>query len=114
MVSDCQFSSYAGLGKKYAGQGSGPELSDLMDEVASKVPAKWKIISIQLGLTLADQQHIAAITSNDPVQSFTVVFTIWKNQTTKPYTWSTIIEALKAPSVDEVRLAQELTNKLQT
>ena len=85
-----------------------------MDEVASKVPAKWKIISIQLGLTLADQQHIAAITSNDPVQSFTVVFTIWKNRTTKPYTWSTVIEALKAPSVDEVRLAQELTTKLQT
>ena len=108
------FYSCAALGKKYAGLGSGPELSDLMNEVASKVPAKWKIISVHLGLTLADQQCIIAITSSDPVQCFTYVFTIWRNRATKPYTWSTIIEALEAPSVDEVRLAHELTTNLQS
>ena len=106
-------SSCVGLGKKYVGLGSEPELSDLMNEVASKVPAKWKIISIQLGLTVADQHCITALTSSDPIQCFTSVFTIWRNRATKPYTWSTIIEALKAPSVDEVRLAQEVTTNVQ-
>jgi len=59
-------SSCVGLGKKYVGLGSEPELSDLMNEVASKVPAKWKIISIQLGLTLADQHCITALTPRTP------------------------------------------------
>jgi len=42
------------------------------------------------------------------------VFKVWRSRVTKPYTWSTIIEALEAPSVDEVRLAQELTTKLRS
>ena len=45
-------SSLAGLGSKYLGLTSEPELSDLMNEVASKVYAKWKEISIQLGLSM--------------------------------------------------------------
>jgi len=105
--------SCVGLGKKYVGLGSEPELSDLMNEVASRVSSKWKTISIQLGLTHNDQECFIASTS-DPMQCFSSVFKVWRNRATKPYTWSTVIEALKAPSVDEVRLAQELTTKLQT
>ena len=56
----------AGLGSKYAGLESEPELSDLMNEVASKVSSKWKDISIQLGLTLNDQKHFMELTLGDP------------------------------------------------
>ena len=103
---------HAGLGNKYTGQESEPELSDLLDEVASEVPSKWKQISIQLGLTLEDQECFMASSSNDPIQCFTSVFKVWKRRATKPYKWSTVIQALKAPSVGEVRLAEELTTKL--
>ena len=106
-------SSCVGLGKKYVGLGSEPELSDLMNEVASRVSSKWKTISIQLGLTHNDQECFIASTS-DPMQCFSSVFKVWRNRATKPYTWSTIIEVLGAPSVDEARLAQELTIKLQS
>ena len=117
-----KFSSYhlacclfiVGLGSKYAGLKSGPELSDLMTEIASKVPAKWKEISIQLGLTLSDQKHFMEVTLGDPKQCFTFVFTVWKNRATRPYTWSTMIEVLESPAVDEMRLAQELRRKLQS
>ena len=107
-------SSLAGLGSKYLGLTSEPELSDLMNEVASKVYAKWKEISIQLGLTLNDQKYFMELTLGDPKQCFTFVFTVWKSRATKPYTWSTVIQTLESPAVDEMRLAQELRTKLQS
>ena len=107
-------SSLAGLGSKYTGLESEPELPDLMNEVASKVSAKWKEISIQLGLTLNDQKYFMELTLGDPKQCFTFVFTVWKSRATRPYTWSTVIQALESPAVDEMRLAQELRTKLQS
>ena len=107
-------SSLAGLGSKYAGLESEPELSDLMNEVASKVPAKWKQISIQLELTPSDQECFMALSPNDPLQCFTSVFKVWKSRAIRPYTWSTVIEALESPAVDEMRLAQELRTKLKS
>ena len=107
-------SALAGLGSKYSGPESEPELPDLMNEVASKVPAKWKQISIQLGLTPSDQECFMASSPNDPIQCFTSVFRVWKSRATRLYTWSTVIQALEAPAVDEIRLAQELRMKLQS
>ena len=103
---------HAGLGNKYNGQESEPELLDLLDEVASKVPSKWKQISIQLGLTPEDQECFMVTSFNDPIQCFTAVFKVWRSRAIKPYKWSTVIQALRAPSVGEVRLAEELTTKL--
>ena len=104
----------AGLGSNYAGLESEPELSDLMNEVASKVSAKWKEISIQLGLTVNDQKCFIDVTSGDPNQCLTFVFNVWKNRATRPYKWSTVIEVLETPAVGEKRLAQELKTKLQS
>ena len=83
-----------------------------MNEVASKVSAKWKQINIQLGLTPNDEECFMASTPNDPIQCITSVFKVWKNRATKPYTWSTVIEVLNAPAVGETRLAHELSTKL--
>ena len=114
VISLSAISILAGLGSRYAGLETEPELSDLMNEVASKVPSKWKQISIQLGLTPSDQECFMASTPNDPLQCFTSVFRVWKCRATRPYTWSTVIEALQSPAVDEMRLAQELRTKLQS
>ena len=100
------------MGSKYKGLESEPELSDLMNEVASKVSAKWKQISIQLGLTPNDEECFMASTPNDPIHCLTSVFKVWKKRAKKPYTWSTVIEVLNAPAVDEIRLGKELTTKL--
>ena len=108
------FFSLAGLAQKYVGVDSEPELSDLMNEVASKVSAKWKEISIQLGLTVNDQKCFIDATSGDPNQCFTFVFNVWRNRATRPYKWSTVIKALETPAVGEKRLAQDLRTKLQS
>ena len=114
VISLSAISTLAGLGSRYAGLETEPEMSDLMNEVASKVPSKWKQISIQLGLTPSDQECFMASTPNDPLQCFTSVFRVWKCRATRPYTWSTVIEALQSPAVDEMRLAHELKTKLQS
>ena len=101
------------LGSKYKGLENEPELSDLMNEVASKVSAKWKQISTQLGLTANDEECFLASTPSDSIQCIISVFKVWKKQATKPYTWSTVIKVLNAPAVDEIRLAHKLTTKLQ-
>ena len=107
--------SFSDLSSKYARRlESEPELSDLMNEVASKVPAKWRQISVQLGLTPSDQDCFMALSPNDPLQCFTSVFRVWKNRATKLYKWSTVIQALESPAVDEMRLAEELRTKLQS
>ena len=104
-------SSLAGSGSKYTGLESEPELSDLMNEVASKVSAKWKEISIQLGLTFNDQECFADATGDNAMKCFALVINAWKSRATRPYTWSTVIEVLNAPAIAEVRLAQELRTK---
>ena len=114
MISFSVISLLADLSIKYAGLESEPELSDLMNEVASQVPAKWRQISIQLGLTPSDQECFIALSPNDPLQCFTSVFRVWKNRATRLYKWSTVIQALESPAVDEKRLAQELRTKLQS
>ena len=91
---------------------SEPELPDLMNEVASKIPSKWRDIGLQLGLDLSVLEEIAS--SGDTNLCYINVFSRWKNQnsTTHPYTWSTIVQALQAPAVGEERLADKIKNKL--
>ena len=93
---------------------STPELQDLMNEVAAKIPSKWRDMGQQLGVDQGVLDGIAAISPGDMNRCHSNVFTRWKNQnsTTYPYTWSTIVQALKSPAVGEKRLADEIKNKL--
>ena len=99
------------LATKYKGVQSAPELSDVMNEVAAKIPEKWHEVGIQLGL---EQHQLKFLSESSPPgsQLFASVFTAWKNCMRKDYTWATLIQALKTPAVNELRLARELTAQL--
>ena len=98
------------LHSKYpAGLNSEPHLPDLMNEVAAKIPAKWLPVGIALYLAYSDLQSLPA---SDSCQCFTSIFAKWKNEKTKPYTWSTLIQALQTPIVGELNLAKIITSKL--
>ena len=89
-----------------------PELRDLMNEVAAKIPSKWSDVGLQLGV---DQGVLGGFdTISTTNRCYNDVFTRWKkqNSTTHPYTWLTIVQALKAPAVREERLANNITTKL--
>lgn len=77
--------------------------------VADKVGLKWRMLGIQLHI---DQEKLESIESRnrDDLECCAKVFQIWKKAANPqaPYTWATIINALKAPIVKEIELANEL------
>ena len=91
-----------------------PKLPDLMNEIASVIPAKWRGVGIQLGLSSSTLDGIEMENGSKPnscLQSFEKVFTKWEQQHPKPYTWDTIIGVLRTAAVGENVLAETLSAK---
>lgn len=84
-----------------------------MNKVAARLPSKWRDVGVQLNLNPDHLDGIAASTSSSSLDRFYSVFTLWKKQVTAPYAWSTVIHALEAPAVNEIRLAEELRSSLK-
>ena len=77
-------------------------LSDLLNKVAAKTRDKWEKIALQLQI---DHGHIKSISkTNDPILCCAEVFDVWRRSGSPPYTWATIIDALRAPIVGEQQL----------
>ena len=102
------------LSVKYpAGLEDKPELRDLMNEVAAKIPDKWRQFGIELQLTTNELDGFAVASPGNTLQCFSSVFTLWqKRMSREPYSWLTVVESLKAPAVGEHKLALELSDKL--
>ena len=79
----------------------------LANRVASVIAHKWTRVAIQLELDMAD---INIIQSNvqDTFARFMAVMYRWKGTLSKPFTWETLVTALRSESVKEIRLAREL------
>jgi len=108
-------SACSDLHSKYlAGLDSKPELRDLMNEVAAKIPSRWRSMGIQLGVDTPILDAIASISQGEPNKCFELVFTHWEKQKKEryPYTWLTIVETLQLAAVGENRLAEEIRTKL--
>lgn len=92
-----------------------PELPDFMNEVASKIPTKWKQLGIQLRLDMSDLERIEAGLLPGMQQcdtAFMEMFTRWKRVRPSAFAWGTLITALEAPALNEKRVANELYTKL--
>lgn len=93
--------------------GSELQLSELMDEVAAQIPTKWYFFGMEIGipketLDLIEQNH-----SKDQLRCFLEVASVWKNQVTeKIYSWSSVLKILRAPSINECKIADKLEIKL--
>jgi len=90
-----------------------PSLRELMNDVAAKV-VSWKNFAIQLQLTTVEIDRIDNQERGDTKECFREVFSLWRKKTTPPYTWTTVISALKSPCVSENCVAMELEQKYQT
>jgi hypothetical protein len=86
---------------------SAPTLSVLANRVASVIPHQWKNMAVQLELSEGDIKSIQG-DENKISDCFNAVMERWKQSLTKPFTWETLINALRSPSVNEIRLANEL------
>ena len=89
-----------------------PKISELLNKVASKAKDKWKNIGLQLDIEPHDLNDISS-REKDPILCYSEVFRLWKSKEDKPFTWATIVEALRAPSVEETRLATGIVEWLR-
>ena len=75
--------------------------------VANKALDKWEILGLQLDI---EPHRLKSIKNqaDKNVLRYAEIFEIWKRRGNPPFTWTTIIDALKAPIVEEKQLAEEL------
>lgn len=78
-----------------------PSQSDLMNLVAAPLPTKWRLVGIQLGLSMSTLDEIENSHPHDCKRCFMSVFSAWESQGTSPYSWTTIVEALRSSCVEE-------------
>ena len=84
-----------------------------MNEVAAKIPSKWRLFGIELQLIPDELDSFLVSSPGDALQCFSSVFTCWQKTMSRPYSWLTVVESLKATAVREHRLALELNNKFK-
>ena len=89
-----------------------PELLEFLSQVASKARDKWEMMGLVLNI-MPDQLNVISKKHHNPMLCYSEVFTTWKNKE-KPakFTWTTIIEALKSPVVEENKLAGDIVQWL--
>lgn len=94
---------------------SAPELADLMNEIATEIPERWQEVAIGLGLMDSDIKRIETdIPTQKSYPCYREVFGMWKNKITKPYTWETVLRALRSKLVNAHSLAIALESRLTT
>ena len=91
-----------------------PELRDLQNKVAAKARDKWKQVAIQLDIKPGHIHSIEIMEQSSPIPCYSEIFYVWRESKASPYTWGTIIDALRAPAVEEQQLANELEEWLHT
>ena len=85
-----------------------------MNDVASVILAKWRLVGVQLELPSGTLDCIQGQNAGTPEflkMSFQQMFTEWERQKTSPHTWETIINALRTPAVGEHELADKIFSK---
>ena len=78
------------------------------DVITEMKPDKMARLGIQLGLSYSDLEPIMY---QPPFNQYMIMLNKWKAAGTKPYTWETLIEALRSRNVKEPFLADTLEKK---
>ena len=91
-----------------------PTHKDLMNEVGAVIAVKWRFVGSELGLQVDQLNAIEREQNGTLALCFSAVFHKWECDMTSPYTWQTIITALKSQQVGEKNLAKTLEDRLQT
>ena len=85
-------------------------MNDLLNRVASRAMDKWEVLGLQLNIP---PHQLRTIQKGSPIMSFADVFDIWERKSDPPFTWATIVEALRSPIVNENSLAKEIEDCLK-
>ena len=84
-----------------------PDAANFANYVVAEIPAKWHHVAIQLGLSI-DECDAIKKNDNNCDDRFMAVFREWAKGSHEPFSWSTLITALKSPGVGRSELAEKL------
>ena len=87
---------------------SPPKIVDLLKQVAVKVSVKWRMLGHELGIEVHELDKLEHLQQKDDVHRLERMFILWKNKAVPPYTWGTVIDALKSPLVEESSVAEDV------
>lgn len=82
-------------------------MSVLANRVATVIPHKWREVAFQLGLRMCDIRAIE-MDGRTGFNSFMAVLSLCQDSLSEPFTWNTLVSALRSRSVGELCLADEL------
>ena len=84
-----------------------PKQSDLLNQVAANASNEWENLGLQLDIKYHQLETLADKHRNN-VSRFAEMFELWRKRGSPPYTWATIIDALRAKIVGNISLANDL------
>lgn len=90
-----------------------PTHAQLMNRVAAALPTKWRIIGIQLGLSVAKLDEIESYYPQDCKRCYSSMFSHWESLGPTPFSWTTVMDALKSDLVEENVFAARLEEDLK-
>ena len=85
-------------------------MRDLLERVATKAMDKWDMMGLVLNI---DQHQLNTITHQNPVRCYSAMFYLWEKKEDPPFTWATIVDALRSPIVGETKLASDIERWLK-
>ena len=86
---------------------SKPDIKDLNEHVASKIPHKWELFGVQVGLEQSDLDCIR-MKCHDCRLLFNHLFNLWKRKIPSDFTWYNVLEVLNSKSIEEFDLAENI------
>ena len=94
----------------YVGDIEEVSLFQFMESVAIKIPSKWKVVGLALGLSQSQIDDIEKERSADPLGCFSDVFRHRQQLSPpqQPMSWTTLTTVLCSESVGETGLADSL------
>jgi len=93
LLKHCPILFFAGSSIEHTCLQNEPELPHFQNLIASKIPRKWQQVGVQLGLEEGELRAFAESAGGDHMHCFTWVFTAWRNQQTRDFTWETLVIA---------------------
>ena len=75
--------------------------------VVKEIPGKWHKFGVLLDIPY---DTLDAIKDRDSEDCFLKVFSIWKDEEPRPFTWTTAVDVLK--DMGKKRLARDIMDKL--
>ena len=90
-----------------------PTLVDFLENVATRIPAKWRMFGIALNISSQVLDGFDQRYRGDQMQCYEAVFQLWQNQSKFPR-WESLLKILQTRLLNESALASELSQRIST